>query len=345
MVQRPPPPSLRLRHPRSYVRSVRGAAAAAATLLLTGCDGPQSALAPAGRDAERVADLFLWMSVAFAIVWAAVVALAVLVTRWPGLGDGRGARWLIIGGGVVLPVVVLTALLVFGVAALPGMLAAGEAGQPVIEITGRQWWWRVRYLEPGQPPVELANEIRLPVGRRLDTRLASDDVVHSFWVPALAGKMDMLPGRINHLALEPTRTGVFRGACAEFCGLSHARMHLHAVVVEAAEFESWLRAQRQPARPPADAVGTRGAEVFASRGCPACHTIRGTEAPGTLGPDLTHVGSRLAVAAGVLPMGADTLKQWITGTDTLKPGVHMPAFLAMDDAAATDLAAYLAQLQ
>ncbi len=314
-------------------------------LLLAGCTGVQSALDPAGRDAEAMADLFTWMTAGSLVIWAGVVWLAIALPRRSALEEGGSARWLIIGGGVALPLVVLTILLVFGVGQLPRALAAGEPDQPAIEITGRQWWWRVRYVEAGHPPVELANEIRLPVGRRLDTRLTSDDVIHSFWVPSLAGKMDMIPGRVTRLALEPTRTGVFRGACAEFCGLSHARMNLMAVVLAEDEFGEWLRAQRQPARVPTDPAAVRGGQLFLTSGCPACHTIRGTEARGVLGPDLTHVGSRLTLAAGMMPVGVETLERWITATDQIKPGVHMPAFSALDDAAAGNLAAYLAQLQ
>jgi cytochrome c oxidase subunit II len=311
---------------------------------IVGCAGAQSALAPAGRDAERLARMFMWMTAGSVVIWVAVIAVALWARHWSDVHAERSGRALILGGGVVFPLIVLTGLLLFGVADLPATLAPGH-DRITIEVTGRQWWWRVRYVEPGYEPVELANEIRLPVGRRIDTRLRSDDVIHSFWVPALTGKMDMIPGRTNRLALEATRTGVFRGACAEYCGLAHARMNLAAVVVQSGEFEQWLRAQRAPARPSTDPVAQRGAAEFMTRGCSVCHTIRGTTAVGRLGPDLTHVGSRLTLAAGLLENDREQLVRWITHTELLKPGVHMPTFASVPPPVVDALATYLSELQ
>ncbi len=303
-----------------------------------------SALEPAGRDAERLSVLFTWMWFGALVIWLGMIGLALWVPRSEAAASARGRRALIIGGGVVFPLVVLTLLLVFGVAELPATLARGH-DRVTLEITGRQWWWRVRYLEPGFEPLELANEIRLPVGRRIDAHLLSDNVVHSFWVPALTGKMDMVPGRINRIALEPTRTGTFQGACAEFCGLSHAHMHLDVVTLEPAAFEQWLAAQRAGAQAPDDAEAQRGAEAFLDRGCGVCHTVRGTDAAGRAGPDLTHVGSRLSLAAGLLPNDANAFSQWITGTERLKPGAHMPAFAALPAAEVSALSTYLSRLR
>jgi cytochrome c oxidase subunit 2 len=164
-------------------------------------------------------------------------------------------------------------------------------------------------------------------------------------VPSIAGKMDMIPGRVTRLALEPTRTGVFRGACAEYCGASHALMAFLVVVTEPSEFEAWLEAQAQPAQASQDALAARGQTAFVANGCTACHTIRGTSVAGQIGPDLTHVGSRLRIGAGTLPNEPDALVRWIGQTDRIKPGVHMPAFraLAADDLSA--LAAYLDSLR
>jgi cytochrome c oxidase subunit 2 len=206
------------------------------------------------------------------------------------------------------------------------------------------WWWRVRYLVPGRDPIELANEIRLPVGEPVQFRLTSDNVIHSFWVPALGGKMDMIPGRITHLTLRPSRTGVFSGACAEYCGTSHALMRFYVEVMEKEGFEQWLRHQATPAVVSAGA-DAQGPGAFVASGCGSCHTVRGTAAGGRMGPDLTHLASRLSVAAGTLPNEAEALLRWISRPHESKPGVHMPRFdmLPPDDLRA--LAAYLEALQ
>jgi cytochrome c oxidase subunit 2 len=305
---------------------------------------PQSALTTAGRDAEWIAELFVWMTIGALAIWIAVLALAFLAPRWRSARPERTGSLLIIGGGVVFPLVVLTALLTYGLAGIPRLLAPGS-GDLAIEVSGRQWWWRVRYVIPGGTPIVLANEIALPVGRRISLRLMSEDVIHSFWLPAIAGKMDMVPGRVTHLALEPTRAGTFRGACAEFCGTAHARMNFVAVTMEPAAFDAWLDRQAQPAAEPADDAGLRGRRSFFARGCAGCHTIRGTTAVGVVGPDLTHVASRQTIAAGLLAVSREQLARWIAQTELLKPGVHMPAFKMVPEAELTDLATYLAGLQ
>jgi cytochrome c oxidase subunit II len=306
---------------------------------------PQSALDPAGRDAERIAGLFLWVSAAFAVIWIVVVGFAFYAQRAEPV-DERKARRLIVGGGVAFPVVVLSALLLIGLAMLPKLLAAAPESEPIsLDIAGQQWWWRVRYVQPGRHPVELANEIRLPVGRRVDLRVTSRDVVHSFWIPSIAGKMDMIPGRTNRISLEPTRTGTFRGQCAEFCGTSHARMSIDVVVMEPAAFEQWLVAQSQPAQTSADADATRGRRTFLARGCHTCHTIRGTPAQGVIGPDLTHVATRLTLAAGTIPTSQQHVRRWISSTHTIKPDALMPPFKDLPASDLDALAAYLMTLR
>lgn len=309
------------------------------------CGGPQSALAPAGADAEDMAQFFLWMTAVFAVIWAAVVALAMLLPRLPSLATEQGGRRLIIGGGVILPLVVLSVLLVFGLASLRSMLRPGT--DPLaLEIVGAQWWWRVRYHQGSGGPVEAANEIRLPVGRRIEARVASTDVIHSFWIPAIAGKIDMIPGRINRVQLEATRAGIYRGACAEFCGTSHARMNLVVIAMESAEFERWLasEARAYDASTAPDPV-RRGQAAFFERGCHTCHTVRGTTAVGVLGPDLTHLSSRQSIAAGLLPMRPDQLRRWIRSTVQLKPDTRMPAFIQLSDSTVDDLLAFLGHLR
>ena len=305
---------------------------------------PQSALDTAGRDAAQIAQLFDVMAVGAVLVWALVVAIAVYAIRVGESHSQRAANLLIIGGGVALPTVVLAALLAYGLPVLPAILTPAPEGALTIHVTGKQWWWRVQYMTP-QGIVETANEIRLPVSQRIQLQLTSPDVIHSFWVPSIAGKMDLVPGRLTRLALEPTRTGVFRGACAEYCGASHALMAFTVVVVDRDEFEEWLDAQAAPAPGPADALTARGETAFIANGCTACHTIRGTAAAGVIGPDLTHVGGRMRIGAGTLGNDADAFITWISQTDRIKPGVHMPAFRAISRDDLSALGAYLDSLQ
>lgn len=328
----------------------RGRVAAAAVLvaapvLLCACDGPQSALQTAGRDAERIAALFGWMAAGAAVIWIGMVGLAAYAIRGEREAhDQRAARALILGGGVVFPVVVLTVLLLYGLPLTSDLLALPPPGGMTIRVTGEQWWWRVRYELPDGQSIEMANEIRLPVGRRIEIRLEAAEVIHAFWVPSIAGKIDMVPGRVNRLALEPTRTGTFRGACAEYCGTSHARMNFDVVVMEEEPFADWLRRQQLPAPEPADARAAAGRTAFLANGCGACHTIRGTDADGVIGPDLTHVGSRVSLAAGTLPNEPSQFERWIAHTDAIKPGVHMPAFGMLPEEDLAALGAYLGGL-
>lgn len=313
--------------------------------IFAGCDGPQSALVTAGRDAERIAHLFAVMAWGALFIWMGVVLIAIYAIRARReVHSQREANLLIIGGGVVLPTVVLGALLAYGLPVLPELLTPAPEGNLRVEISAKQWWWRVRYSGEGGA-IETANELHLPVGQRVELRLASSDVIHSFWVPSIAGKVDMIPGRVTRLALEPTRTGMFNGVCAEYCGASHALMRFVVVVVEPDDFRQWLERQAQPAQTPTDALATRGQTEFVANGCGACHTVRGSAADGTVGPDLTHVGGRLRIGAGLLRNEPETFQRWITQTDTIKPGVHMPAFRALPTDGVSALAAYLNGLQ
>jgi cytochrome c oxidase subunit 2 len=212
-------------------------------------------------------------------------------------------------------------------------------------VVGEHWWWRVRYLPADAPAVELANEIRLPVDERVQFQLESDNVIHSFWIPPLGGKMDMIPGRVTYLSLQPTRTGLFRGACAEYCGASHALMAFDVEVMERDAFAAWLRRQAAPATPPQDPAALRGQALFFANGCSACHRIAGTAAAALIGPDLTHLASRRTLAAGTLPNTPDALRQWLATPDRLKPDVHMPRFGMLPDADLRALVAYLGTLQ
>lgn len=309
---------------------------------LAGCSGEQSALAPAGREAERVAALF-WVMVAGAVaIWALVVGTAVYANRIrPGPHSDRAADALLLWGGVVFPTAALAALLTYGLVLMPDLRAPGDGLR--LAVAGEQWWWRVTYLpSDGGAPVESANEVRLPVGERVEIELSSPDVIHSFWIPSLAGKVDMIPGRITRLVLEPTQTGTFRGVCAEFCGTSHALMAFTVVVMEEAEFDDWLAQQAEPAAAP---EAEPGRELFLQVGCGGCHTVRGTPAEGRIGPDLTHVASRATLGAGTLPMTEDALVRWIAHTEVIKPDVRMPSFGALPDEHVEAIAAWLEGLE
>jgi cytochrome c oxidase subunit 2 len=323
----------------------RCAAVACVLLALAGCAGEQSALSPAGYEAASVLFLFRVMLAGAAAIWLAVVAGALYAAHPHRRGHGiRVGRAVILGGGIAVPVVLLTALLVPSLAMIPALRA--PADDPLrIEVSGEQWWWRVTYRLPGEPPVAAANEVRLPRGRRVELALTSPDVIHSFWIPSLAGKLDMIPGRTNRLVLEPTQAGRFRGVCAEFCGLAHALMAFTVTVLEPEAFGRWLAAQRTPAAAPGDERQRRGARLFQELGCGGCHTVRGTPAEGKIGPDLTHLADRATLGAGILANDHASRIRWIATAETIKPGVRMPSFGMLPAEDLDALAAWLGSLQ
>lgn len=323
---------------------MRFARALAILPFLCACDGPQSALRAAGREAERVATLWWWLAGGAVLIWVTVVALLLFAFHKREERPGRGPL-LILGGGVVMPTLVLTIVLVAGLRMLPATTARASDADLRIDVSGEEWWWRVRYIDADGQAVETANEIRLPADRRAGFTLTSPDVIHSLWIPSLGGKRDLVPGRVNQLVLEPTRTGTYRGACAEYCGTSHAHMLLDVIVMEPAEFDAWLDVQREPAPAPASDVERRGRELFLASGCGACHTVRGTPAAGGVGPDLTHFGARPSLGAGTLPNNAATLTRWIEDPSQFKPEARMPAFGMLPDADVRAIAAYLSGLR
>jgi cytochrome c oxidase subunit 2 len=251
----------------------------------------------------------------------------------------QGGMKLVLWLGGIGPSILLLGLLVY---ALPAMRPIPVANADLrIGVDGEQFWWRVRYAPPGGSVVEAANELRLPVGRTVELSLRSPDVIHSFWVPGLAGKMDMIPGRTNRLVVRATKAGTYRGVCAEFCGLGHALMAFDVVAMEPAAFERWLAAQARPATPTA----SPGARLFASYGCSGCHSVRGIGPVARIGPDLTHFGSRPTLAAGILPMTHANIAGFVRDPGKTKPGVRMPAFPQMSAAEADQIASYLQGLK
>lgn len=291
-----------------------------------------SVLDPQGSAARSIDDLWWLMAVVGTIVFAVVaIGLVVGLRRAPdregpdhGIpGDGlHGAtrRW-VVGGGVVLPVVTISLVLVATVVVMRSVTVDVEDADVVVEVTGHQWWWEVTYPDAG---VVTANEVHIPARTTVLLRLRSADVIHSFWVPALAGKVDLLPERVNELVIDADEPGRYTGRCAEFCGLQHTNMGFDVVAHEPGGFEAWLADQRRPASAPVDGWATTGLAVVEQE-CAACHTIRGTGAGGREGPDLTHVMSRERIGAGVAPTTRDSLRSWIADPHAIKDGVLMPA--------------------
>lgn len=299
----------------------------------------------AGVEAGEVLQLFWLMLVAAVAIWLLVVGTTWYAVKGrPGRHAERYGRRLIVYGGVVVPTVLLAALALWGLDLLVELRSA--PADMTVRVTGEQYWWRVEYLDSdGEALLETANEMVLPNGAAAELELVTADVIHSFWVPALAGKMDMIPGQLNRLILEPRRTGTYRGQCAEFCGDSHALMAFQVRVVEAAEYRQWRRHQRSPAALPGTTQARRGRELFLGYGCGACHRVRGTPAQGRVGPDLTHLATRQRIAAHTLENDRDSLLAWLRHPAWIKPDAGMPAFnmLAGEELAA--LTAYLRSLE
>ncbi len=307
----------------------------------------QSVLAPMGADAARIADLFAILVAGALVVFAAVVAALWLAMRGPSpIRQRLAADRFVAVAGIAFPVVTLAALLVYGLWAMRAVISpADAAGATRIEVVGEQWWWRVTYHGPEGRRVASANEIRVPAGREVLLRLTSTDVIHSFWVPSLAGKVDMIPGRSNTLRLRADRPGVYRGQCAEYCGGAHALMALEVVALPEPEFDAWFGAEAMEARKPSKDVERQGERLFGAAGCGACHAVRGTAAVGTVGPDLTHVGGRRFIAAATLPTSRETFARFIVDGQHVKPGNGMPPFRIFAPEEVDAIAAYLASLK
>jgi len=334
------------------------------TLAVAGCESAQSTFDAHGPAAVRIGHLEWLMTVLFVVITVIMWVLfgfafyrrrGTLAEHEP-IDTSGGEAWIAIGG-LAIPLAVLTVLFVLGLGLLRdfpihGMHGANMQGamarsmKPDILIVGHQWWWEIHYLsdDPSQEVVT-ANELHLPAGKPINIRLETRDVMHSFWVPALHGKVDLIPGQPNYLRVIASQPGQYFGECAEYCGEEHARMRILAVVQSPDEYDAWLDAQRKPAAEPTSDEAKAGEKLFLAGPCSNCHQVRGTSAGGTVAPDLTHIGSRQMIASDMYRNNDGYLEAWITHAQSLKPGCLMPNITAYSGPQLQDLIAYLRQLQ
>jgi cytochrome c oxidase subunit 2 len=321
-------------------------------VLLAACqpDAP-SVLNPRGEGAQHIANLWWVMFAIAAVVYGAVVVMLVLALVRPRRSSDDlspdltpnppGSRAFIVANGIVIPVIILAVVFGLNLYTLAALSPADATAPLTIEVIGQRWWWEVRYPQHG---IISANEIHIPVGTRVELRLSSLDVIHSMWIPELNGKTDMIPGQSNRMFLYTDEPGQYRGQCAEFCGLQHAKMALYVVAEEQDDFEAWIAQQQQPAPEPQTDLALRGQQIFLGSSCVYCHRIRGTNASGVIGPDLTHFASRLTIGAGAVENTRGNLAGWIIDPQSIKPGNRMPPmYLEADELQA--ILAYMETLQ
>lgn len=322
-----------LRPPARPARlAARAALAVAGGALLGACGRTLSAVDPAGPQARRIGELGLFLTVVGSLVWVLVTGF-LFYAIWRGRRRAESAggpevertmtRW--VAGAVAATTVILLVVLVYNFDTGRRLARFPDDGALVIRVSGRQWWWQVDYQDPDYSRrFTTANEIHVPVGRKVRVEVQSRDVIHSFWVPALHGKLDLVPGYTGVTSFRADRPGVYRGRCAEYCGLQHAHMDLLVIAQPPAEFARWYEGQVRGAAVPADTLQQKGQQVFLSKGCVMCHTVRGTQAGARVGPDLTHVGSRRTIASGTLPNTRGHLAGWVVDPQRIKPGTQMP---------------------
>ena len=316
------------------------------SVLLTGCGDRQSVLNPKGGDAHQFAQLsWLLFAGGTAILLAVMLATYLAIYGPDRFRALLGSERMVVWAGVAFPVITLTTLICYGVWLTRAVAVTPDDPDALhISVSGEQWWWRVTYRRDNEGVVA-ANEIRIPAARNIVFTLTSPDVIHSFWVPNLGGKVDMIPGRTTRLRLRADAPGVFRGQCAEYCGGPHALMAFEVVALPPSDFDTWLKGQAKPASEPKTAQAHRGRELFLAAGCGACHTVRGTAAAGAVGPDLTHLGSRRSVGLDTLAMTEANIKRFIEDGQHIKPGNRMPPFRIFTPADLEAIAAYLAGLR
>lgn len=339
-----------------YGNRVRGVLALAWTACATACGGIQNAINPAGPQADRLSHLWWLMfyvcSIVFVLVMLALLFAVAKRTQgahaptapllYPAAEQERRKRNVVISALTVTVAILFVFLIVsFSV----GRSMTAELDQKnglTIEVTGHQWWWEVRYLDVDASNIfTTANEIHIPVGVPVTFSLRASDVIHSFWVPNLTGKKDLIPGKIATIWLQADKRGVYRGQCAEYCGLQHAHMALWIVAEPQDQFNAWRQNQTQTSVPPSSNSEQRGQKVFLTATCVMCHAINGTPAGSNIGPNLTHIGSRNTIGAATLANTRDHLSQWVTDSQSVKPGNKMP----QNNLSPEDLQALLDYLQ
>jgi cytochrome c oxidase subunit 2 len=322
-----------------------------------GCDGVQPLLAPGGPQSRNIARLGWFVLITFSVVttvmwalifWVAARRRGTLAEHAP-YDAPSDKRWIVVGG-FLIPTIILGTIFVMTLNSMKAFPMGDDeihAGPPMITITGHQWWWEIEYHfgDTVNEHVVDANELHIPAGRPIDIRLQTHDVIHSFWVPRLHGKVDLVPGFDNRIRIQADQPGLYRGECGEYCGPQHAHMILLVDVLPQAQFDAWLARMRQPAAAPADRFAAQGQQVFMSNACAFCHTIRGTGAHGLVGPDLTHFGSRKGLAANSYPNGTGYLAAWVTHAQTMKPNAQMPNVTAFTGEELRAIVAYLEGLK
>jgi cytochrome c oxidase subunit II len=346
------------------LRRCTTAIAAAGLLALAGCSSVQSTFDAHGPAARSIGGLSWFMTILFLIV-SVIMWLLIGYAFYRRRGSllehepidaGGGQMWIAVGG-ITIPLIILTILFVLGLGLLRDFPIHGMHGEavhaqmahsmkPEIRITGHQWWWQIEYLndDPSQQ-FTTANELHLPTDRPVNIEVRTDDVMHSFWVPALHGKVDLIPGMTNYIRLQASQAGEFTGQCAEYCGAEHARMRILAIAQSADEYVAWKEAQLKAAEQPATADAIAGQQIFLSGPCAMCHEVRGTVAGGRVAPDLTHIGSREYIASNTYRNNDAYLEAWVTHAQSLKPEAEMPDLTQFSGEQLHDLVSYLRQLQ
>lgn len=314
--------------------------------------GTPSVLEPQGA-AISIADLW-WLLAGLGGAIFVLVMLYLAFALWRGRARrlaspndplpvaSRASIRPVILGGIVLPLLVLPVVTLAALRTLRVISAFVAPDLLTIEVIGQQWWWEVRYPAHG---FETANEIHIPVGQPVAIELRSDNVIHSFCVPELHGKLDLIPGRTNRFVIQADEAGEYRGLCAEFCGVQHANMMFLVIAQPADEFAAWLAQQQQPAPPPTTEIAQAGHAIFMAQTCLNCHAINGTAATGDLGPDLTHLASRRTLGAAMISNNLGNLGGWVANPQHIKPGNLMPATDGLTGAELQALLAYLQTLE
>lgn len=335
---------------RPWARSAAALLAAPAVAIAAPPMSYLRTYGPAGDPATRLGHALGIVSIAVIVIIAVLVLAAIYRRRAPPASpreltvarDEGGLSWIYIGVGI--STVVLIACAVWTMFTVAAVAMPSRAADLTVHVTASQWWWNARYRDPDPAKVfDVANEIHIPVGSPVRLELESTDVIHSFWIPQLGGKTDVIPGQTNVMWLQADRAGVYRGQCGEYCGAQHAHMAMVVVADAPKDFVAWSERQRADAAAPANDAAARGEQTFVGT-CGACHRVRGSEAGGILGPDLTHLMSRGTIAAGLLPNTPGYLSAWIANAQSLKPGARMPT-LAISGHDLHEVVAYLETLK